>query len=117
MAKHNHTGKFGEMLAQNFFEQAGYTILEINWRFSRWEVDIIAHKNEVLHFIEVKTRRGNNYGHPEDSVGNKKVKNLINAAEQFLYLHPQWQRIQFDVLAITLVKDEAVPRYFLLEDI
>jgi putative endonuclease len=116
MAKHINTGKLGEALSLPFFEQHGYEVLEKNWRFSRSEVDIIASKENVLHFIEVKTRRTKSYGLPEDKVGNKKIKNLINAAEEYLYLHPQWKRIQFDILSIILNEDNS-PEFFLVEDV
>ncbi len=116
MAKHIHTGKLGENLGEAFFEQHGYVVLEKNWRHSRWEVDIIASKNNVLHFVEIKTRRTKNYGLPEDKVGNKKIQNLINAAEEYLYLHPQWKRIQFDVLSIIINTNESA-EYFLIEDV
>jgi len=116
MAKHISTGKLGEELAEKYFAGQGYAILEKNWRHSRWEVDIIASKNKVLHFAEVKTRRTKNYGLPEEKVGTKKIQNLINAAEQYLYLHPQWKRIQFDILSITMIEGEPV-EYFLIEDV
>ena len=115
MAKHITTGKDGEGLAGSFFERQGYVLLEKNWRHSRWEVDIIASKNSVLHFIEVKTRRSKNFGLPEDSVGNKKIQNLINAAEEYLYQHPEWTRIQFDILSIIINNNAA--EYFLIEDV
>jgi len=116
MAKHIHTGKVGEDLGWSFVEQQGYTILEKNWRHSRWEVDVIASKDTVLHFIEIKTRRTASYGMPEQRVGNKKIQNLINAAEEYLYLHPQWKRIQFDILSIMLVNGKE-PDFFLIEDV
>lgn len=116
MAKHINTGKTGEALGSSFFEQEGYKILEKNWRFSRWEVDIIASKNDVLHFVEIKTRRSAAYGFPEAKVGNKKIQHLINAAEEYLYQNPQWKRIQFDVLSITLTVGSS-PAYFLIEDV
>lgn len=116
MAEHNNTGKTGEQLAETFFLAHQYTVLEKNWRYARSEVDIIASKDRVLHFVEVKTRRTNNYGLPEDKVGNKKIQNLINAAEEYLYQHPEWKRIQFDILSITLLKDKA-PEFFLIEDV
>jgi putative endonuclease len=115
MARHISTGKIGEQLGESFFIAAGYTVLEKNWRHSRWEVDIIASKNKVLHFVEVKTRRTKNYGLPEEKVGDKKIQNLINAAEEYLYQHPEWKRIQFDILSIILNNDQ--PEYFLIEDI
>jgi putative endonuclease len=49
-------------------------------------------------------------------VGKKKIQNLINAAEEYLYLNPQWKRIQFDILSILILKNEPV-EYFLIEDV
>ena len=116
MATHNQTGKLGEKLGREHLVANGFEIISQNWRHSRWEVDIIAEKNKVLHFVEIKTRRTKNYGLPEEKVGIKKIKNLINAAEEYLYLHPQWKRIQFDILSIIITRDEA-PEYFLIEDV
>ena len=84
MAKHNNTGISGEKMGAEYITKAGYVILEKNWRHSRSEVDIIASKNNTLHFIEIKTRRSKKFGLPEEKVGRKKMENLINAAEQYL---------------------------------
>ena len=116
MAKHNDTGKIGETHAGTWFEEKGYTILHNNWRYKNLEVDIIASKKNILHFIEVKAITTLKFGYPEDKVSTKKIQNLINAAEEFLYQYPQWQRIQFDVLSITMLKNEPI-EYFLIEDI
>ncbi|MBS1497242.1 MAG: YraN family protein [Bacteroidetes bacterium] len=116
MATHNITGRQGENLAVQYFTQKGYDILHCNWRHGHWEVDIIASHNKILHFIEVKTRRTATFGHPEENIDAKKIKYLINASEEFLYQYPQWTRIQFDVLAITLLKDKE-PDFFLIEDV
>ena len=116
MAGHNHTGSKGETLAAAYFAEKGYSLLHQNWRHSHWEVDIIASKNNTLHFIEVKTRRSKKFGMPEEKVGNKKIQNLLNAAEQYLHLHPQWKRIQFDILSIVMLLNEPV-EYFLIEDV
>ena len=116
MATHNNTGTLGEQLAVQYLTQQGYFIKEQNWRHSHWEVDIIATKENTLHFIEVKTRRTKNFGLPEEQVNKKKIQNLINAAEQYLHLHPQWKRIQFNILAISIIKNKPV-EYFFIEDI
>jgi putative endonuclease len=116
MAKHIDTGKLGEQLGENYFAALGYVLLEKNWRHSRWEVDLIVVKNQTLHFVEVKTRRTKKFGLPEEKVGNKKIQHLINAAEQYLYLHPEWKRIQFDILSITISNDQPA-EYFLIEDV
>jgi putative endonuclease len=116
MSHHLQTGKIGENLAWDYLVNHGYAILETNWRHSHWEIDIIVSKNNTLHFFEIKTRRSKKFGLPEEKVGNKKIQYLINAAEQYLYLNPQWKRIQFDILAILLIKNEP-PAILLIEDV
>lgn len=116
MAKHIKTGQLGEQLGATYLIEKGYQILAVNWRYSRWEVDVIAAKENVLHFIEIKTRRSQYFGLPEEKVGNKKIMNLINAAEEYLYQNPQWQRIQFDIVAITILHNNNAD-YFLIEDV
>ena len=116
MAQHNLTGNTGEALAVEYLSEQGYKIMHQNWRHSHWEVDIIAEKDGILHFIEVKTRLTKKFGHPEDGVDKKKIQNLINAAEEYLYQNPQWIRIQFNILSISIPEGEPV-EYFLIEDV
>ena len=116
MAHHNLTGSLGEEIAVNYLQDNGYTILHRNWRYKNWETDIIASKNSILHFIEVKTRRTTTFGYPEEDVSRKKVKNLMGAAEEFLLLYPNWKRIQYDILSITMEKYKQ-PEFFLIEDV
>jgi len=116
MSKHILTGKKGEAMGIAWLLEKQYLIKEQNWRHSHWEVDVIAEKDTVLHFIEIKTRRSKKFGLPEEKVGKKKIQNLINAAEEYLYLNPQWKRIQFNILAILILKNEPVD-YFLIEDV
>ena len=116
MANHNITGKNGEALALAYLIRNHFVMLHTNWRHSHYEIDIIAHKGDVLHFIEVKTRRSLTYGYPEESVTRKKMENLINGAEAFLSEYPQWKRIQYDILSINLFKNHD-PEYFFIEDV
>ena len=116
MAQHNLTGNTGEALAAAYLSEKGYIIMHQNWRHSRWEVDIIAEKDAILHFVEVKTRRSKKFGHPEENVDKKKIQNLINAAEEHLYQQPQWKRIQFSILSISIKENEPV-EYFFIEDV
>ena len=116
MAHHNLTGKLGEGMAVQYLQANGYSILHCNWRHLHWETDIIASKNSKLHFIEVKTRRTITFGHPEEDVSRKKIKNLMGAAEEFLLLYPDWKLIQFDILSITMKKNKE-PEFFLIEDV
>jgi putative endonuclease len=116
MARHNDTGKAGEMMAAAWLAARGYTLLERNWRSGKHEVDIIAAKGRKLHLIEVKTRSSRSVNHPEAKVSRQKMKNLIAAAEAYQYANPAWKYLQFDILAITLVTGGA-DEYFLIEDV
>lgn len=116
MAHHNHTGFLGEKMAAEYLLAKGFTLLYQNWRHSHWEVDIIASLNNTLHFIEVKTRRTKKFGYPEEDVTKKKMENLINASEEFLYQYPQWKLIQFDILSINIPANKT-PEFFFIEDV
>jgi len=116
MASHNDLGKIGEALGKTFLEEQSYKILHLNWKHSYYEIDIIASKEDVLHFIEVKTRRGQRFGLPEESVDEKKIEKIMKAAEEFLFLFPAWIKIQYDVLSI-LFDMNKTPEFFFIEDI
>lgn len=116
MAQHLHTGKHGEDLAAAWLAAQGFEVLHRNWKYSYFELDIVATRDGVLHFIEVKTRTTDTYGHPEEGVTTKKMKRLMQAGEEYLYLHPDWKRIQYDILSIRLHKHKS-PEYFFIEDV
>jgi|APLak6261702414_1056262.scaffolds.fasta_scaffold01909_3 putative endonuclease len=116
MAKHLETGKEGEEMAAAWLLEQGFTILHRNWKHSYFELDVIAEKEDILHFIEVKTRTTDTYGHPEEAVTAKKLERLMNAGEEFLNLYPVWERIQYDILSIRLYINKA-PEYFFIEDV
>lgn len=102
MAKHNETGIKGEQIAENFLQKKGYLILHRNWCYEKTEVDIIAQKDDMLVFVEVKTRSSHKFGFPEDAVNNKKQNLLKTAAEAFLYANTGYNKIQFDIISIHL---------------
>ena len=116
MAKHLETGRQGEELAAEWLQAQGFVIMHRNWKHSYFELDVVASKDNILHFIEVKTRTTDTYGHPEEGVTAKKLERLMNGAEEFLHQHPEWKRIQYDILSIRLHKYKA-PEYFFLEDV
>jgi putative endonuclease len=115
LATHLLIGVYGEEFAAEWLIANGFSVLHRNWRYGRKEIDIIAAKDGTLHIIEIKTRRTIDFGPPETQVNRRKIKHLKEAAAGFLEEHPQWRKIQFDVLAITLGTNQ--PSVLLLEDI
>jgi putative endonuclease len=116
MATNNVLGKEAEELALAYFKKKGYRILHTNWRFAWHEIDVIALENKKLHFIEVKYRSTKTYGFPEEKVTRKKFDCLCRAADEFLYRHPDYKLIQFDILSINQLPKNEV-EYFLIEDV
>jgi len=116
MASHNRLGKEAEQMAVNYLTTKGYQILHCNWRYSRYEIDIIAIKNDLLRIIEVKSLKSAEVRYPEESVTKKKFKYLLKAADEFLFQNHQYRHVQFDVLSIVLNRENE-PEYFLIEDV
>jgi putative endonuclease len=100
MAKHLDLGHKGESLAKAHLENEGYEILDENWTHGKLEVDLIAYKDRVIIFTEVKTRSGNGFGEPEDFVDARKQKLLADAADEYIYLMDHQGEVRFDIIAI-----------------
>src|ERR1700694_3377214 len=80
-------GRTGERLAAEELVRRGYRILEKNFRCVHGEVDLVAEDEHDLIFVEVKTRRGNAYGLPEEAVTPRKRQKIIQVASYYLDLH------------------------------
>ena len=100
MAKHLELGRRGESIAKTLLENSGYEILDENWTHGKAEVDLIAYKDKVIIFAEVKTRTGNGFGEPEDFVDARKQRLLIEAADEYIYLMEHEGEVRFDIIAI-----------------
>lgn len=116
MASHNQLGKEAEQMAVNYLSKNGYEILHCNWRYSRYEIDIIAIKDQLLRIIEVKSLKSTDVRRPEESVTKKKFRYLVKAADEFLFQNQQYRHVQFDILSIVLNREND-PEYFLIEDV
>jgi putative endonuclease len=102
MSNHKQVyGQWGEEMAVKFLTDNGYSVLTRNLRSAHGEIDIIVHKDGLLVFVEVKTRRSHTYGYPEDAVTTRKQAFMLSAAEEYLLAHPDGNESwQFDVIAI-----------------
>ena len=100
MAIHNRLGIKGEQIALNYIQDKGYHILETNWRFGHLEVDIIAEHGNQIVVIEVKTRSTDQWGTPDESVTNSKIRFLTNAIEVYLDQKNIDKEVRFDIISI-----------------
>lgn len=93
-------GNLGELTAVNFLKSKGYVILEQNFRSGRDEADIIAQINDIIVFVEVKTRSGNAFGEPHEAVDKRKVRALVRCADAYLRNIDSSVEIRFDVIGV-----------------
>lgn len=94
-------GAYGERLAAHHLLATGLRLAARNWRCADGEVDIIAWDGDVLVFCEVKTRRGNEFGTPAESVVPAKTRRLRRLAAQWLQTTAANPReVRFDVIEV-----------------
>lgn len=110
-------GNRGEDLAAVFLLSKGFKILERNWSCRAGEIDLICEKNNVVHFVEVKTRKTLEYGNPEGAITPAKLRHLRSAVALFLQSSKTPpQNYQLDVLAILAIPGKP-PDFHYIENI
>ncbi len=96
-------GDRGENLALRFLVEQGYSVLATNYTCRAGEVDLVCRDGDTLAFVEVKTRRGNLFGAPEEAVTPTKIAHVAAAAAHYMVEHAvedcAWR---IDVVAIVL---------------
>lgn len=101
------TGKEGENIASEFLDKNGYEIIDRNFHTKQGEIDIIAKDKEEYVFIEVKTRKNNQYGEPIDAIDKNKIKHLKKAISYYLYVNKlENEFIRIDVIEIKYIKNK-----------
>ena len=111
MSYKQEIGRWGEGLAAAFLERKGYTIIDRNYFTPEGELDLIAlledKDEQVLVFVEVKTRTSDKYGYPEEGFSRKKWNNMLNAIGLYLQERPEYEDAwQVDLIAIQKLSDK-----------
>lgn len=101
MSDKKNIGAYGEYLAELLLNDKKYKIFQKNYRTSEGEVDIVAWDDDVLVFIEVKTRKNCDFGRPSEAVNQKKQRKYKVLAACFLKeFRPRYREIRFDVIEV-----------------
>jgi len=119
-------GRRAEALAASCIEERGLSIIERNWRRPEAEIDLVARDADgTVVFVEVRSRTGELYGHPLESIGRTKRRRIVAAAQLFLSEVPlPATGYRFDVVSVLFDPTEAnppkveyVPAAFTLDDL
>lgn len=100
MLNNQKLGRSGEMIAIEYCREIGYKIITRHFTSRYGELDIIAQDGNEVVFIEVKTRRGSQFGHPEESVTKNKLKRIVDTIAVFLEKHKEVFEYRIDVIII-----------------
>ena len=94
-------GQRSETLAADYLQQHGWQVLERNYRSGHKEIDIIARRDALVAFVEVKARAGSGYGHPFEAITWKKRREIAQVAQVWLCRHgsPAYA-YRFDAIAV-----------------
>ena len=99
-------GKYGEDLASKYLEAKGYKIKERNYRTFLGEIDIVCEYKGNIIFVEVKTRRSEKFGYPEEAINFNKQRKIIKNALCYLSKYHLWDKnCSFDVILISISKN------------
>ena len=100
-------GVWGEKKAIDYLIERGYKILAKNVRTLYGEIDVVAQKNEIYVFVEVKTRQTKTFGNPEDSITRTKKEHMVNSAQEYMMTHADGDDIwQIDVISIEILQTD-----------
>ncbi len=103
-------GQLGERLASEYLKKKGYKILAQNYRTRYAEIDLVARQKDVLVFVEVRTKIGERFGTPEETLNSKKLQRVRRNATWYAG-HIKWDKLyRVDAVCIVLDENHAVQR-------
>ena len=106
MAAKDLLGRWGEDLAAAFLTEAGYLVVDRNWRCNQGEIDIVAVEDAETVFVEVKTRSSVAFGHPFEAITAQKLARLRRLAAAWCAANPgDHRRIRIDAISVIAPAD------------
>ena len=102
MTEKQQCGALGEQAAVDYLRRHGFMLVERNYRVGYSEVDIIAQRDDELHFVEVKTRRVGSLTSPEDAINELKVRTLRRVASAYMASRRVPLEPRFSMVALKL---------------
>jgi len=108
------SGAEAEAAACAFLEARGMRIVERNFQVRGGEVDIVAREGDILVFVEVRFREGEEFGAPEETVGLAKRRRIVSTAREYISRIPRdsWREARFDVVAVVGTGPDTLIRHY-----
>lgn len=116
-AKHIRIGKIGEELAKHYLAHKGYKILDANYKTRYSEIDFIAQKRHTMVFVEVRTKMGEQFGRPEETLRPQKLRKILFNVRSFIGFRKLEGPCRVDAVCVVLNFDETLRRIAHYENI
>lgn len=111
MKTHNlQTGALGEQFAKEYLEKNGYKVVDQNYKTKYAEIDLIAEKGKELIFVEVRTKTGEQFGTPEETIDYKKRAKLMRNARSYVARKKFKGLYQIDAICIIIDSAQRIQR-------
>ncbi|MDP2874395.1 MAG: YraN family protein [bacterium] len=104
------TGRMGEEIAKKYLEKKGYKIIEQNYKTKYAEIDLVAKRKDKLVLVEVRTKMGEDFGTPEETINWKKQRKLRGNALAYARVAKWPGPLRVDAICVVLKKDHSVER-------
>ncbi len=103
-------GRFGEGIARQYLEKKGYKTIEQNYRTRYCEIDLIVSDKTTLVFVEVRTKKNELFGSPEDTLNKKKLNKLRKGSVWYVYKEKHGKTYRIDAVCIVLGENDKIQR-------
>lgn len=105
-------GALGERIAERWLTRHGFRILARRFRHGRRDIDLIAERDTLVAFVEVKARRGVEFGDPVEAVHHRKQRELTRSARVWIDRHGRaGETYQFDVVGVLLSENRVLVKH------
>lgn len=115
--KRGEVGKKGEKIVSDYLKEKGFQVLFQNYKNKYMEIDIIAKKNDVLHFVEVRSTATDFFGTPEETVRHKKIKKIKQNALAYITFQKYRGEFSVDLACVFFSKNGEVEKINYYESI
>ncbi|MEK7510591.1 MAG: YraN family protein [Patescibacteria group bacterium] len=104
------TGKIGENLARRYLEKRGYKIIEQNWSTRYGEIDIVAENKDCVALVEVRTKVGEQFGTPEETLNYTKMQKVLGNALAYMGRKRTLKPYRIDAVCVVLDESRNLQR-------
>jgi len=104
------TARLGEGIAKRYLQDRGYRIIGQNYKTRYAEIDLVAQHKGTLVFVEVRTKRDEQFGRPEETINKNKINKLIRNTQGYILKRGYNKRYRIDAICVVLDENEKPAR-------